>query len=247
MPRGMRRMDYRMMRDMRRGRGRQNDYASDYGYDYNKPYLHRGDTPHSEYDYERAGRGYEQHRQSDMAYASNMRGRGRDGHYPSREGGSTYYPIEAMGVFNGYYGMPEDYARGRRDYGYDYNRGYDYGYDYAGDFGEKLTREELEHWNKKLMKELDEPSKNFFKKEMVAQKAKQMGVSMDKFNEEELLTASIMMYTDYAKAIKPYVGSNMDVYVKMGELFLNDPDASVKGGEKLAIYHDCIVAGEDDD
>lgn len=247
MPRGMRRMDYRMMRDMRRGRGRGYDYATDYRYDYNEPNVRRGNKTHSEHDYEGYGRGYEQHRQPDMAYASDMRrGRGRDGHYPVREGGSTYYPIEAMGVFNGYYGMPEDYARGRRDYGYDYGRGYDYGYDYAGDYGEKLTKEELEHWNKKLMKELDEQSKNYFKKEMVAQKAKQMGVSMDKFNEEELLTASLMMYTDYAKAIKPYVGSNMDVYLKMGELFLNDPDASVKGGEKLAVYYDCIVDGEDD-
>ena len=246
MPRGMRRMDYRMMRDMRRGRGRQNDYASDYGYNYSQYDSRRGDRTYSEQDYARGRRNYEHSGQYNMASDYAMRGRGRDGHYPSREGGSTYYPIEAMGVFNGYYGMPEDYARGRRDYGYDYNRGYDYGYDYAGDYGEKLTKEELEHWNKKLMKELDEPSRNYFKKEMVAQKAKQMGVSMDKFNEEELLTASLMMYTDYAKAIKPYVGSNMDVYVKMGELFLTDPDASVKGGEKLAVYYDCIVDGEDD-
>lgn len=30
-------------------------------------------------------------------------------------------------------------------------------------------------------------------------------------------------------------------YIAMAKEFLVDPDASVKGGEKLAIYHDCIV------
>lgn len=300
MPRGMRRMDYRRMRDMRNPYGskggyvvsrragrdmlmmddmrrynegtsqydlaemtRQNqpirhdpympyDYArggrtgeGNYGrrnndYGTGEPYAGIYDFPYEEQDYARNRRDYERGGQSNMG-SNNSSMRRYDGHYPSRQGGSTYYPIEAMGVFNGYYGMPEDYARGRRDYNYDY------GYDYAGDYGEKLTKEELEHWNKKLMKELDEPSKNFFRKEMITQKAKQLGVSMDKFSEEELLTASLMMYTDFAKAIKPYAGANMDIYLKMGELFLNDPDAAVKYGEKLAIYHDCIVEGEDDD
>ena len=44
-----------------------------------------------------------------------MRG-GMDGHHYPMQGhqgqGSTYYPIQAMGTFEGYYGMPnQDYAR----------------------------------------------------------------------------------------------------------------------------------------
>ena len=45
--------------------------------------------------------------------------------------------------------------------------------------------------------------------------------------------------------MKPYVGQNMDVFVKMGEEFLTDPDSAVKYGEKLALYFD-MVSGEDD-
>lgn len=168
--------------------------------------------------------------EGDMRYYS----RGRDGHYPMSEG-KTYFPIEAMGTFSGYYGMPEqDYARGR------------YMMDYAGDYGEKLTKEELEHWHKKLMKEVDEKDKQFFQKEMIGQKAKQMGVQMKDYNEDELAVATLMVYTDYCKTIKPLVGSNMDIYVKLARDWLEDEDSSVKGGEKLAIYYDCIIEGEDE-
>lgn len=162
----------------------------------------------------------------------------RDGHYPINEG-KTYYPIEAMGTFNGYWGRPQE------DYGYDMR--YDMRMrDHSGDYGETLTYEELERWNKKLMKTTDDASKQFFKKENIEQRARQMGFSMEHFKPEELATASLMIYSDYANDLKPYVGNNMDIYIKMGKSFLTDPDASVKGGEKLAVYHDCIVEGEDD-
>lgn len=257
--------DYEM--DMARGRGRGRDRAGDYadmagGSDYARGDYARG-RDYGDYeggDVARGGRGRDRGEdygdyESDMA----RRGRGgRDGHYPMGQG-STYYPIEAMGRFNGYWGMPEE------DYGYDMARGgrggnrgggrgrgdrgdygYDYGYDYGGDYGEGLTKEELEHWKKKLMKEVEEKDKQFFGKENVEQKAKQLGIEMEKFNAEELAVATAAMYTDYSKALKPYIGANMDVYVKMGEAFLNDKDASVKGGEKLAVYFDCIVEGEED-
>ena len=189
-----------------------------------------------------------------------------DGHRPINEG-RTYFPIEAMGTFTGYYGMEEDYARGGRggrgyrggrDYGYDYNYDYarndyargdyrrgDYaGSDYAGDYGEKLVKEELEEWKKKLMKEVEQKDHAFFAKENIAQKAKQMGIKFEEFTEDELAVAALMMYTDYCMTIKPMLGSNMDIYIKLAKDFLTDPDAAVKGGEKLALYHDCIVEGE---
>ena len=182
--------------------------------------------------------------------------RGRDMHHPS-EHGSTYYPIQAMGTFEGYYGMPnqQDYARSggeyyqhhmgsqhypqhmgeRRDYGY--NR-YDYGYDY-GQGDERLSEEELEHWCKKLKGQLDDREKQMFSKEMITQKAKQMGKSMDGFSEKELECCVIMLYLDYKKDI----GSNPDLLIKMAFSFMNDEDSEVKGSEKLALYHD-LVMGE---
>lgn len=223
-----RRVRDRGMEDMARGR---NDYAEhrgrmDYGY-------------HTEHRYPMGDMGYEQYGQPRY-----------DGHYPMSEG-KTYYPIEAMGTFNGYWGTPQqDYARG--DYNYDmrgrYDMGYDYrgGRDYAGDMGENLTKEELEHWRKNLDREVgDEQAKNFFRKENIEQKARSMGIEMKHFNADELALASYMLYSDYCKSMKPYVGSNMDVFIKMGEEFLTDPDSAVKGGEKLALYHE-IVSGEDD-
>ena len=172
----------------------------------------------------------------------------RDMHYGEREG--NFRPVEAMGYFTGYYGGG-DY--GRRDYGdYNYDMRYDmrgrggrdYGYDYAGDYGEKLTKQELEHWRKKLDNEVgDEQSKHFFKKDNIEQRAKQLGIEMKHFDAEELAIAGYMLYSDYCKSLKPYVGSNMDVFIKMGEEFLNDPDSEVKGGEKLALYFD-MVSGD---
>lgn len=232
--------------DTRRDRGM--DYAydrrdyrgNDYEYD-----SRRGDRAYSQSDYERSGRDYEYNRQSDMARGDYRdmtdmprNNYGRDGHYPMRQGGSTYYPIEAMGTFNGYYGMSEDYARGSRR---------DYRSDYAGDYGETLNHKEIEKWNKKLMKEIEDKDKQFFSKEHITSKARNMGLNFSKYNEEELAVATAMMYTDYCKALKPFIGANMDVYIKLADAFLTDEDASVKGGEKLAVYHDCIVEDKEED
>ena len=230
----------------RRGR---RDRGMDYGYDgrdyrggdyeYNSM---RDDRAYQEQDMERVRRDYERMGQSDMARRSY--GDMRDMHYGERQG--NFRPVEAMGYFSGYYGGGEDMARsGRRDYGYDMNydmRGrYDYGYDYAGDYGENLTREELEQWKKKLTNELDEKDKQFFSKENITNKAKQMGINFDKFTEEELEVATMMVYTDYCKTLGT---SNMDLYLRLAKDWLEDEDVAVKGGEKLAIYHDCIVEGE---
>ena len=185
-----------------------------------------------------------------------------DGHYVQGRGGENYRPVEAMGYFSGYAGMQDGFyprVRQGRDYG-DYDddmRGRDYesdmrrnrdyndmrGRDYAGDYGENLTKEELEHWKKKLMEEVDEKDKQHFKKETISQKARQMGLQMKDYNEDELLVTTLMMYTDYCKTMKPLIGSNMDIYIKLARDWLEDDDVSVKGGEKLAIYYDCIVEG----
>ena len=224
------------------------DYGH-YGVRGGEHYPMGGNYPHSEYSDERGRRDYESMGQSDMGYDSidmrrrrNARGQYMsDRAYENQDYGfheeRGFRPVEAMGYFTGYYGGGQDMARGGRDYGY---------YDYAGDYGEKLTKEELEHWRKKLDREVgEEQSKHFFKKENIEQRAKQLGIEMKHFDAEELALAGYMLYSDYCKSLKPYVGQNMDVFIKMGEEFLNDPDSAVKGGEKLALYFE-IVSGEDD-
>ena len=177
-----------------------------------------------------------------------MRG-GYDGHHPT-EHGSTYYPIQAMGTFEGYYGMPNqnDYARQgeHMNYNYthhmpynDYGYRYDYGYDYGED-SERLSEKELDHWCHKLKEQLDEREKQMFSKDVIVSKAKQMGKEMKHFNEKELEVATLMMYTDFKKSI----GQNPDLAIKLAYDWLTDEDVAVKGGEKLAVYYDCIVEGE---
>lgn len=182
-------------------------------------------------------------------YERNMRGGEypMDGHYQhGRQSG--YEPVEFMGYCQGYAGSPDrgDY-RGGRDYGYDmrggYGRrdyGYDYGYDDYGDYGETLSEKELDHWNKKLLDQLDEREKQMFHKDAIIQKAKQMGKPMEGFGEKELYTATLVVYTDYKQSI----GQNVDLSVKLAYDWLSDKDVAVKGAEKLAVYYDCIVEGE---
>lgn len=214
----------------RRGRGRRRDRGMDYQY-----------PEHPE---------MREHRHREMGAYPEMDGH----HYPEQMGGQTYYPIEAMGRFNGYWGMPEhEYARndmGYRNYdmrgGYGYPmytmHGRDYRYDDYGDYGETLSEKELDHWCEKLKKHLDEQEKQMFSKEMVSQKSKAMGMQMHGFGEKELYVATLMAYTDYKRTI----GKNPDTAIRLAYDWLTDDDVAVKGAEKLAVYHDCIVEGEDD-
>jgi hypothetical protein len=191
---------------------------------------------------------------------------GYDGHHGMHGGrAGGYEPVEFMGYCSGYYGSPEqdygmdgrgmDYRRyrggSRVDYGYDMRRGVgrgrDYGYDYGdygddyGDYGETLSDKELEEWNKKLLGQLDERERQMFSKDAIMQKAKSMGKPMEGFGEKELYTATLAMYTDH----KHSIGQNPDLAVKLGYDFLADKDVAVKGAEKLAVYYDCIVEGEE--
>ena len=250
-------MDERYMRDMRgidgrrmpprnsrgefmsrgRGRGRRGDRGMSYD-------DMRGDMRMRD---GRVIRSYPRMDYGDDMRRGDMRGDcPMDGHYQHGRQ-SAYVPMEFMGYCQGYAGSPDhgDY-RGGRDYGYDmrggYGRrdyGYDYGYDDYGDYGETLSEKELEHWNKKLMEQLDEREKQMFHKDNIIQKFKQMGKPMEGFGENELYTATLMWYTDN----KEFFGQNVDFAVKGGYAFLADKDTKVRGAEKLCVYFDEIVMG----
>jgi hypothetical protein len=228
-------MDYAMHPEMRDGR-----VIRSY------PTMHPQGADYGEYDMARGGdmrsmdyRGgdYRGGQMTDYGYGDM---RMSDGNHMGGRGG--YEPVEFMGYCQGYYGSPEqDYGRGR-DYGYPDMRGRrDYGYDY-GDFGEILSEQELESWNKRLMEQLDEREKQMFHKDTIMQKIKQMGKPMEGFGEKELYTATLMSYTDD----KEFIGQNPDLALKLGYAFLADKDAKVRGAEKLCVYFDEIVMGGED-
>ena len=218
----MRRGSNMMPRRDRRGMGP--DYRNYGDGEYSSQY---GDSTSSRYDNARVRRDYERGGQHTRDYNYDMRM--RDGHHLMRQGVSTYYPIEAMGTFNGYYGMPEDYEdmRGRRDYGYDYDSG-------------MLEDEDIEHWTEKLKHEVEEKDKQFFTKENIKKKAMEMGIKFDKFSLEEFMVTTLMVYTDYCKTLGT---ANMETYLRLAKDWLCDEDAGIKYGEKLAAYYDYIVEG----
>ena len=251
---------YVVSRRSRRGR------RGDRGMDYAEQDMRGGGSQYSmrryrdmgDYNQDMRGSDYGSYDMGDMARgydrASQDYGDMRnDGHH-GRQGG--YEPVEFMGYCSGYYGSPDqDYGydmrgRGGRDYGYDmrgrgsrmdYGYGRDYGdYDDYGDYGETLSEQELEHWNKKLLGQLDEREKQMFSKDAIMQKMKSMGKQMEGFGEKELYTATLALYTDFKQSI----GQNVDLAIKLGYDFLNDKDVAVKGAEKLAVYYDCIVEGK---
>lgn len=225
-------------RRMRRMRDRGMDYPMDGNY----PYMQRsGEKMYHEdmgYDYaDMRGRRRNARGQYmvDRGYEHEM----MDGHYGAE--GKTYYPIEAMGRFNGYWGMPEeDYGRydmrgrgGRRDYGY-------YGEDY-GDYGETLTKEELEKWCNKMMSKLNDREKQMFSKESILQRAKNIGIQFEGFTEMEYYVNVVKNYTDHKKSI----GENPDMAMKLARDDFFDEDGEYKGSEWLAVYFDTFVEDED--
>lgn len=145
-----------------------------------------------------------------------------------------------------------DYARGGRggnrgsrggrgnDYNMHFNgtidsRYYDRGYDDFG--GGMLSKKELREWQNKLCEEMDQQECEMFQYAPIIHQAEQMNISFEKYSKEEFYTAVLMMYTDYYKTC----GNNVPMYISLAKDFLEDGDARVKYGEKLACYHDCIA------
>lgn len=147
----------------------------------------------------------------------------RDGHY---------YPFEITGKM-GY--EEEMYDPYYQDMMYDY-RGR--GRDYAG--AEMLSNRELMDWSQKLMQDVEEKDKAFFKYENVEKKAKDMGIQFDKFSFDEFYLVCLMMYTDYCKTLGT---ANMDIYLKLSKDWLQDQDSELKNSEKLYAYYYYVVMG----
>lgn len=242
--------------DSRRGRdgyGRDSRDYADSEYD-----SRNGDRTYSQQDNARYGRDYQYDRQSDMAsndygdmrdyadYESDMRRDYRggrdyrsDGHYPMPQG-SRYQPVEAMGYFTGYYGGGDQYSS--RDYHYGMPQ--DMRYSFDGNQNKSLSKEELKEWKEKLLENVNDREKEFFKKEIISSKAKNIGAEMKDYNEDELVLVTAMVYTDYCKTLKKYIGSNMDIYVELAKDWLEDKDSKLKGSERLTAYYDYIIKGK---
>ena len=219
----MKRMDEYMREDGRNpygsrggyvtGRRPRRDRASEYDDGYDRPVYNR--EYDDRYDYPEDPRyGVERDRNYDE----------RNREYRGYFGDSPFYVEQMEYPFDMKYGR--DYRRGG-------NRGGRRDYD-----SRNMTSRELEDWKEKLYRQLDESDKEAFKIEKIIKRATDIRVEFNKFNEDEFYVTVLMMYTDYKNTLGK---GNVDIYIRLAKDFLCDEDASVKYGEKLAVYYEDIV------
>lgn len=162
--------------------------------------------------------------------------RGYDYNYDGRmmdRRGADYYPFELRGRVGGRY--PEDYEYDMM-YGRDMmDRRYDY---YPRDGHSMMSEEELKHWGKRLLDEVNDKDRQYLKMENVIKKAEQLGIRFDEFTPYEYYITVLMMFTDHYKTLGT---ANYDIYMKLAKDWLCDEDAAVQYGKKLTAYYENIV------
>ena len=182
----------------------------------------------------------------------------RDGRNPYGARGGYIRDSRMYGGRDRHYHEPEyemEYD-GRRDYNYDYDYAYErpyerdyreypfemkgrFGRDYAP-MGKELSERDIETWIRRIMDEIDDKDKQYFKMDNVIKKAEAMGIRFDKFTPEEFYVTVLMNFTDFSDT---FGTGNPDIYLKMAKKWLCDEDASLKYGAKLAAYYEHIVNG----
>ena len=216
---------------------------------------------------ERDGRGYDRnYEHEDMRSRDNYDRGYRDGYDRAR----GEYEGEFRGNYESDYGMDgRRYGRRDRDYeetdgrrgvkgtgmygigGSKYypsrdrdnmDRG-DYGRGYGDEI--RLTPKEMEEW-KRMLRNADGTQGEHFTMSQVQQAAQSAGLRMDNYDEKELCMTMNMLYSDYCDVFKALIPREKEphIYAKFAKAFLEDPDASVKGREKLAAYFMAIVDPE---
>lgn len=110
----------------------------------------------------------------------------------------------------------------------------------------RLKKKDFKEWEKNL-ENADGTRGKHFEAEQVKHMAEQLGIKYRDYDEKELCMATNMMYSDYCGVLKNVLTPDKELmgYVKLAQAWLEDPDASVEGSEKLALYYWCIVSDEE--
>lgn len=102
-----------------------------------------------------------------------------------------------------------------------------------------LSSEEMKEWKKKIGEH--------FTMAQIEQSMRTMDIQPKEFTPEELCMTANMLYSDYDKTLSRTIPKEKEAnyYTSLARDFLDDKDASVKGGEKLAVYYYCIANDEE--
>lgn len=172
---------------------------------------------------------------------SPMRSRERD--YRSRDyamrNENDRYVTEPISKFSE---LPRQEDMRERDYYDDSRRDYRNYRDYRDyrDYGsyddEEMYYEDLERLEKKLKRK----SRFDTTQKEVIEKAEQMNVKFEEYDEEEFYVVFLMLTTDF-----PKVSNSIETYIEMAKQWLEDDDIAVSPSEKLCSYISYIIKGEE--
>lgn len=111
------------------------------------------------------------------------------------------------------------------------------------DIPPRLSKSDMYEW-KHMMQNADGTKGEHYDMQEIIQVADKLGIRFDSFSEKELCLAVNMMYSDYCKTVKKYVGPEKELhfYVCLALDFLEDPDGP-EASEKLSKYFHCVVNG----
>lgn len=160
-----------------------------------------------------------------------------DSRYDSARGRDRYYPEER-------YMEREQSRKYPRMYDYDMrndNRSYDRrdnrdNRDYAEDEMDEEYKQDLKKWISKIKKD----DRFGLSKDQVLQKAKDMNVEFEEFNEDEFYAIYLMHVSDY-----PSVANEPHTYLAMAKAWLEDKDLKIDPSEKVCKYlYEIVMADE---
>lgn len=110
----------------------------------------------------------------------------------------------------------------------------------------RLKKKDFKEWEKNL-ENADGTKGKHFEAEQIKHMAEQIGIKYRGYDEKDLCMTANMLYSDYCVVLKNVLPPEKELtgYVKLAQAWLEDPDASVEGSEKLALYYWCIVSDEE--
>ena len=110
----------------------------------------------------------------------------------------------------------------------------------------RLKKKDFKEWEKNL-ENADGTKGKHFEPDQIKHMAEQLGIKYREYDEKDLCMAANMLYSDYCAVLKNVLTPDKELigYVKLAQAWLEDPDASVEGSEKLALYYWCIVSDEE--
>lgn len=140
--------------------------------------------------------------------------------------------------------VDDDYSKsgeGRNNYNRDYrNRDYrymnddDYRYDYSSSYDDERAKTEFEEDRKRWLSQLKRKDKFNVPKSEVLNKARNMGIQFNGYDEEDFYMTYLLMLNTFKS-----LSSDVNTYIKMTKDWLEDEN--MEGSYKIDLYLDTFL------